>query len=103
MANSVCSEHSGMCVNIDTLKKQTDSNSKEIRTLSEAVVKLTILVEDCNSRLKTPTAPSDRLSFWDVTTKKYTIKLGFILGLVLIFALAGTNLLTNTNILDFIK
>lgn len=100
--DDVCSGHSGMCVNMDIVIKQTDANTKDIKTLSDAVIKLTTLVENLSTKNE-DIPPKDKPVFWDAATKKSALKLGFILCLVLIFTLVGTNVLEHLNISDLIK
>jgi hypothetical protein len=99
MGESVCPAHSGVCVNIENIQKQTDNNTKEIKTLSDAVIKLTILVEDCTSRV----TPPPKASFWDADTKKVALKFGFIICIVVILALIGTNVLPQVNLSELLK
>lgn len=89
----VCTEHSGVCVNMDHLIKQTEANTQKIETLSDAVIKLTILVEDLAPKKK----------FWDADTKKYGLRLGFILVIVIITSLVGTNILAKLDLTQLIK
>jgi hypothetical protein len=101
---AVCQEHSGVCANMENLIKQTDTNTHDIKTLSDAVVKLTILVEDCNKRMEAAaTVSSVKPTFWDSETKKYAIKFAFILCVILILTLAGTNILEQTTLPNLLK
>lgn len=94
---AVCSEHSGVCAKMENIQKQTDTNTGEIKTIGDAVIKLTFLVEALGNH------KVGKMAFWDTDTKKYAIRLGFIFGIILIFALAGTNLLNQISIKDIIK
>jgi ribonuclease HIII len=93
----VCPEHSGICVGMENIQKQTENNAQDIKTLSDAVIKLTMLVENINNPAPT------KHNFWDIDTKKYALKLGFVLGLVIILALVGSNEITSLDVSKLIK
>jgi hypothetical protein len=82
---SVCEEHSGMCAEVDNLKKQTALNTSEIKTVGEAIVRLTAIIEMMQKTPATVTpAPVPTNSentpvkppFWDTETKKTAINNG---------------------------
>jgi hypothetical protein len=89
---------------MENIIKQTDANTKDIKTLSDAVIKLTILVEAYTNREETAAAdPPQRKIFWDPDTKKYALKLGFVLCIVIVFALIGTNVIEQTKLTEILK
>jgi hypothetical protein len=85
---------------MENIIKQTEANTRDIKTLSDAVIKLTILVEDCTNRMETAVT---KQSFWDTDTKKYMLRLGFIFAVIMVLALIGTNLIEQIDFAQFFK
>jgi hypothetical protein len=56
-------------------------------------------VEDCTSRV----TPPPKASFWDADSKKVALKFGFIICIVVILALIGTNVLPQVNLSELLK
>jgi hypothetical protein len=101
-----------MCAEVDNLKKQTALNTSEIKTVGEAIVRLTAIIEMMQKTPATVTpAPVPTNSentpvkppFWDTETKKTAIKFSFILAVIVVLALVGTNLADAWGILKTVK
>lgn len=99
MTENVCKEHSGVCANMSNLQKQVDVHSNEIKTVGEAVIKLTTLLEEIAKHKKDTT----KRPFWDTETKKFTIRLLFIFIVLGMFLIAGLNVMDSIPALGTIK
>jgi hypothetical protein len=85
-------------------KKQTDANTSEIKTISEAVVRLTTIIEMMQKTPATPAVPTPlKTPFWDTETKKTAIKYSFIFAVILVLALAGINIAETLRVLGAVK
>lgn len=90
-----CKEHSGVCVDIQNLKQDVNDNATRIRLVEEAVIKLTALYEQAIANQNKKTLDAD--------TKKSLIKYGFLLLVILILALIGSNILNALNPSTLVK
>lgn len=101
---SYCVDHSGCVTKIEHIEKQTHLNTTDIRTVGEAVIRLTAILEMMQKASQTAPQPAaTKAPFMDAETKKLLIKWGFTLIIVLIIALTGTNIIEGIQALSSVK
>jgi len=101
-----CSEHSGLVTKVAHIEKQTDINTLDIKTVGEAVIRLTVILERMQQEQDARPAPqpaATKAPFMDAETKKLLIKGGFALIIVLLIALTGTNIIEGLQVLSGMK
>lgn len=105
MSNGVhCADHSGCVTKIEHIEKQTQLNTTDIKTVGEAVIRLTAILEMMQKASQTAPQPAaTKAPFMDAETKKLLIKWGFTLIIVLIIALTGTNIIEGIQVLSGVK
>jgi hypothetical protein len=94
-----CVDHSGCITKIEHIEKQVHLNTTDIKTVGEAVIRLTAILEMMQKTSQTAT----KAPFMDAETKKLLIKWGFALIIVLIIALTGTNIIEGLQALSSVK
>ena len=105
MSNGVhCVDHSGCITKIEHIEKQTHLNTTDIRTVGDAVIRLTAILEMMQKAPQpAPQPTATKAPFMDAETKKLLIKWGFTLIIVLIIALTGTNIIEGLQVLSGVK
>ena len=101
-----CSEHSGLVTKVAHIEKQTDINTSDIKTVGDAVIRLTVILERMQQEQDARPAPqpiAPKAPFMDNETKKLLIKWGFTLIIVLIIALTGANIIERLQALSGVK
>lgn len=99
-----CVDHSGCITKIEHIEKQTNLNTTEIRTVGDAVIRLTAILEMMQKAPQpAPQPAATKAPFMDAETKKLLIKWGFALIIVLILALTGTNIIEGLQALSGVK
>jgi hypothetical protein len=87
----VCMQHSGMCAEVENIKKQVE----RIPTLEEAVVKLTMMIEQIQKeqQQKDQQNTNNQVSFWNTETGKKIPLYVTIVVCTVIISLAGSQAL----------
>ena len=99
-----CVDHSGCVTKIEHIEKQTNLNTTDIKTVGDAVIRLTAILEIMQKASQTAPQPAaTKAPFMDAETKKLLIKWGFTLIIVLIIALTGTNIIEGLQVLSGVK
>ena len=99
-----CVDHSGCITKIEHIEKQTRMNTTDIKTVGDAVIRLTAILEMMQKTSQTTPQPTaTKVPFMDAETKKLLIKWGFTLIIVLIIALTGTNIIEGLQALSGVK
>lgn len=99
-----CVDHSGCITKLEHIEKQTHLNTTDIRTVGDAVIRLTAILEMMQKASQTTPQPAaTKAPFMDAETKKLLIKWGFTLIIVLIIALTGTNIIEGLQVLSGVK
>lgn len=97
-----CNQHSGMCVNMENVQKTVSENTQEIKTVAEAVIRLTVLMEEMKKQRDyvppIQTLIPAKAVFWDADSKKLAIKLTFFAFILLVAALVGTNIIESLRV-----
>lgn len=80
---------------IDERLKQVENQTAEIKDLKEAIIKLTMIVDELKREKedRINTTPTQKVSFWDTKAGEKAPLYLTILVCVLIAALVGTNLI----------
>ena len=105
MSNGIhCADHSGCVTKIEHIEKQAQLNTTDIKTVGDAVIRLTAILEMMQKASQTAPQPAaTKAPFMDAETKKLLIKWGFTLIIVLIIALTGTNIIEGLQVLSGVK
>ena len=99
-----CVDHSGCITKLEHIEKQTHLNTTDIRTVGDAVIRLTAILEMMQKAPQpAPQPAATKAPFMDAETKKLLIKWGFVLIIVLIIALTGTNIIEGLQVLSGMK
>lgn len=99
-----CVDHSGCITKIEHIEKQVHLNTTDIKTVGDAVIRLTAILEMMQKTSQTAPQPTAaKTPFMDAETKKLLIKWGFALIIVLIIALTGTNIIEGLQVLNGMK
>ena len=99
-----CADHSGCVTKLEHIEKQTHLNTTDIKTVGDAVIRLTAILEMMQKASQTAPQPAaTKAPFMDAETKKLLIKWSFALIIVLIIALTGTNIIEGLQVLSGIK
>ena len=99
-----CADHSGCITKLEHIEKQTHLNTTDIKTVGDAVIRLTAILEMMQKASQTAPQPAaTKAPFMDAETKKLLIKWSFALIIVLIIALTGTNIIEGLQVLSGIK
>ena len=99
-----CVDHSGCITKIEHIEKQLHLNTTDIKTVWDAVIRLTAILEMMQKASQTAPQPAaTKVPFMDAETKKLLIKWGFALIIILIIALTGTNIIEGLQVLNGIK
>jgi len=99
-----CADHSGCITKLEHIEKQTHLNTTDIKTVGDAVIRLTAILEMMQKASQTAPQPAaTKAPFMDAETKKLLIKWSFALIIVLIIALTGTNIIEGLQVLNGIQ
>lgn len=99
-----CVDHSGCITKIEHIEKQLHLNTTDIKTVGDAVIRLTAILEMMQKASQTAPQPAaTKAPFMDAETKKLLIKWSFALIIVLIIALTGTNIIEGIQALSGVK
>ena len=99
-----CVDHSGCITKLEHIEKQLHLNTTDIKTVGDAVIRLTAILEMMQKASQTAPQPTaTKAPFMDAETKKLLIKWGFALIIVLIIALTGTNIIEGLQALSSVK
>ena len=99
-----CVDHSGCITKIEHIEKQLHLNTTDIKTVGDAVIRLTAILEMMQKASQpAPQPTATKAPFMDAETKKLLIKWGFALIIVLIIALTGTNIIEGLQVLSGMK
>ena len=99
-----CADHSGCITKIEHIEKQLHLNTTDIKTVGDAVIRLTAILEMMQKASQTTPQPAaTKAPFMDAETKKLLIKWSFALIIILIIALTGTNIIEGLQVLSGVK